>query len=89
MFPYKDQVELYQWETFLELAKIIKSAKFFVGNMSTPLALAHALGVPRLAELFITDQVFYIGEENFFDNYFYKSDNAPSYLNGIEKFIKL
>jgi hypothetical protein len=57
--------------------------------MSTPLSLAHGLGVPRLAELYITDQVHYIGEADYFENYFYHSDTEPSRLYGIEKFIKL
>jgi hypothetical protein len=45
-----------------ELARIINSGKKFVGNMSSPLAIAHALGKHRLAELFHTDEVHYIGD---------------------------
>ena len=88
-FPHKEKVELYEWSNFDDLARVIKSSKFFVGNMSTPLSLAHGLGVPRLAELYITDQVHYIGEADYFENYFYHSDTEPSRLYGIEKFIKL
>jgi hypothetical protein len=57
--------------------------------MSTPLALAHGLGIPRLAELFHVDQVHYIGEEKFLDNYFYLTDNSINYTDGLQNFIKL
>jgi hypothetical protein len=36
---------------FLELARIIKSARFFIGNQSFPYAVAEALKVPRLLEV--------------------------------------
>jgi hypothetical protein len=89
MFPYNKNVTLKFCESFTDLALIINSAKFFIGNMSTPLALAHSLGVPRLAELFRYDEIFYIGEEKLLSNYYYYSENYNNYLNGIEKYIKL
>jgi hypothetical protein len=89
IFPFKNLVKLHEWKSFSELAKIINSSKFFIGNMSTPLSLAHGLGVPRLAELFVTDQKHYIGEENLLENYFYFSDTLPAHISGLEKYIKL
>jgi hypothetical protein len=88
-FQYKDKVQLHLWKNFLELANIINSSKIFIGNQSTPLALAHGLGSPRLAELNRTDQRFYIGEEKVLPNYYYFSDNLPGHIVGLDKFIKL
>jgi len=89
MFPFKNLVGLHEWKSFSELAKIINSSKFFIGNMSTPLALAHGLGSPRLAELFVTDQRYYIGEEKILNDYFYFSDTVPNHITGLEKYIKI
>jgi len=36
----------------LELARVIKSARFFIGNQSFPYAVAEALKVPRILEIF-------------------------------------
>jgi hypothetical protein len=89
-FKYKDRVELILFESFKDLVLSINSCKFFIGNMSTPLALAHSLGVPRLGELYQLDEIHYIGEENYLSNYFYISYNFfNSFLNNIEKYIKL
>ena len=46
-FKYKDRVDLIFFDSFDELVTSINSCKFFIGNMSTPLALAHSLGTPR------------------------------------------
>ncbi len=43
-------LEFYDSKDFLELAMIIKNAKFFIGNPSFGFALAEALKVPRLLE---------------------------------------
>jgi hypothetical protein len=89
MFPYKNHVKVHEWRSFSDLSKIINSSKFFIGNMSTPLALAHGLGVPRLAELYVVDQIHYIGEENVLKDYFYFSDNMKSHISGLDKFIHI
>jgi hypothetical protein len=88
-FPFKDMVESHHCSTFSELVSMINNGKFFIGNMSTPLSLAHALGKPRLAELYITDQAHYLGEEFFLNNYFYIGHSTYSYIDGVEKYIKL
>jgi len=89
LFTYRNNVDLHYCETFSDLVECINSCKFFIGNMSTPLALSHGLGVPRLAELYIGDQVHYIGEEKILNNYFYFTDNLENNINGIDKFINL
>ncbi len=42
--------EFYDCENFLEMAQIIKSSKFFIGNQSLGYAIADGLNVPRLLE---------------------------------------
>ena len=43
-------LEFYNCKNFLEMAKIIKSSKFFIGNQSIAYPMAEALKVPRLLE---------------------------------------
>ena len=43
-------LELYECKNFLEMAQIIKSSKFFIGNQSIAYPMAEALKVPRLLE---------------------------------------
>jgi hypothetical protein len=86
VFPFKNLVGLHKWKNFYEQAKIINSSKFFIGNESSSLALAHGLGVPRLAELMVSNQ--YVGEEKVLNNFFYIS-NKESNINGLEKFISI
>ena len=43
-------LEYYDSKDFLELASIIKNAKFFIGNLSFGYALAEAIKIPRLLE---------------------------------------
>lgn len=54
-----------------EYFNIINSCKFFIGNQSAPLAIAHALDVPRLAMLNEVDKIHYVGEEKFFNNFYW------------------
>ena len=44
------KLDYYNPINFLEMAQIIKSSKFFVGNQSIGIALAEALKIPRLLE---------------------------------------
>ena len=43
-------LQIYESKDFLEMAKIIKSSKFFIGNLSVCYPIAEALKVPRLLE---------------------------------------
>ena len=43
-------LEIYNCRNFLEMARLIKSSKFFIGNQSIAYPMAEALKVPRLLE---------------------------------------
>ena len=43
-------LEFYEPKDFLEIAQIIKSSKFFIGNQSVCYPIAEALKIPRLLE---------------------------------------
>lgn len=77
-FPFKDRVKMHLCQSFFELVNIINSSKKFFGNMSTPLALAHALDHPRFAELYYTDQMHYIGDEEISRNFNYIKQKSPN-----------
>ena len=52
-YDLKEQIpnlELYIPKDYLEIAQIIKSSKFYVGNQSSCFALAEAIKIPRLLE---------------------------------------
>jgi len=82
-------VDLLLCDSFYDMVVHINSCKIFVGNMSTPLAIAHSLGVPHLCELYATDQVHYIGDEKYIKNFFYFKHNDSGYVDGLETFLKL
>jgi hypothetical protein len=88
-FPFKDKVELLTCETFNEFVQSINSCKFFIGNMSTPLAISHCIGKPHLGELYSVDEVHYIGDEKYIKDYYYISSNGDNNLAGIDRFINL
>ena len=46
------QLNYVECENLLELARVIKSARFFIGNQSFPYAVAEALKVPRILEIY-------------------------------------
>jgi hypothetical protein len=72
----------YQPETLSEHFTIINSCKFFIGNQSAPLAIAHSLGVPRLAMLNEIDKLHYVGEEKFCKNYYWIAE-ATHHFPGL------
>ena len=43
-------LELYDCEDYLDMARVIKSSKFFIGNQSVAYPIAEALKVPRILE---------------------------------------
>lgn len=88
-FPYKNKVELLLCDTFSELVKYINSCKFFVGNMSTPLALAHSLGIPHLGEMFYPDDIHYIGDKKYLNNFYYIKQDGFKEIEGINRYINL
>lgn len=63
-------LEFYDVKDFYEMAQIIKSSKFFLGNQSFAYALADGLKVPRLLEANPDFAVVYPIGENAYDFYF-------------------
>ena len=51
--------------------QFINNAYLFIGNQSLPLAIAHALGVNRIAVLNPIDAAAYVGEETVYSNFKY------------------
>lgn len=64
-------IPFHEPKDLLEHFQIINSCKFFIGNQSAPLAMAHSLGVPRLAMLNEIDKLHYTGEERFHKEYYW------------------
>ena len=61
--------EYYRFNTFLELTTIINSCKLFIGGLSAPLAIAHALHKNRICGLCDNDGVnIAIGLDSIFPN---------------------
>jgi len=56
-------------KTLREMFILINSCKLFIGNQSLPLAVAHALDVPRIGVLNEVDKAAYIGEELIYPNF--------------------
>ena len=81
-FPWKKGVEVLVSDTVTEMAAAIASAKLFVGNQSMPFALASALDVPRLCELYLTINASYVGEEKYSKNISWYLDSKNKYLVG-------
>jgi len=73
-FSFKS--ELYLYSSLLELSIILNSCKFFIGNMSMPLSMARALNIPLLAELYPADEIMYIEDVKYYENFFYISPNS-------------
>jgi hypothetical protein len=76
------QMDFYHPDDLFEHFEIINSCKFFIGNQSAPLAMAHSVDVPRLAILNKTDEIHYIGEEKFSRNFSYISEDKM-FFEGI------
>jgi hypothetical protein len=92
IFPFKSQVKLFLCKDLYELSIAINSSKIFIGNLSTPSAIAHAMHKSRLFELENTWYTQFIGEENFYNNYNYIGDRAyyvnPQINNYINFYTK-
>lgn len=76
-------VPYYKPYDLAEYFKIINSCKFFIGNQSAPLAIAHALGKNRLAMLNEVDEKHYLGEEKYHNN-FYWMNKYNHHFEGLE-----
>jgi hypothetical protein len=80
-FNFKqDKVKLKFVSTIDEMAIAINSCKYFIGNQSSPFALACALDVNRLVELAPEPSMFYMKENKY-------SENISWYLNDNKKYF--
>jgi glycosyltransferase involved in cell wall biosynthesis len=84
------KLEFIVYDSILEFCRAIAGSKLFIGNQSSPLAMAQALDVPRLGELSNGDSVHYVGEEKYFPKMNWVSDSHPSWiLDGISDKVNL
>ena len=65
-------LEFYDCKDFLEMAQIIQSSKFFLGNLSLGYTLAEGLKIPRLLEACPDFPLVYPNGKNAYDFYFQK-----------------
>jgi Rps23 Pro-64 3,4-dihydroxylase Tpa1-like proline 4-hydroxylase/glycosyltransferase involved in cell wall biosynthesis len=85
-----EKLEFVLYDSILEFCRAIAGSKFFIGNQSSPLAMAQALDVPRLGELSNGDSVHYVGEEKYFPKMKWISDcHFPWVIDGISEKINL
>ena len=88
-FKFKHLIRLKKCDMFFEFCSIIENCKFFIGNQSMPLAVAHGLFKPHLGFLHGLDAIHY--KDNFNDNYFW-FDNLnyiSANFKNINNFIKM
>lgn len=87
--PNNSYIDICEVDTFYDYARILKGSKGFVGNQSSPLALAFGLGVKILAELNGMDSPHYFYDDNYISNFFYISNLGKSKIDNISNFISL
>ena len=84
------KLEFIVYDSILEFCRAIAGSKMFIGNQSSPLAMAQALDVPRLGELSNGDSVHYVGEERYFPKMKWVSDvHFPWVIDGISEVADL
>lgn len=83
-FKYKDSVPFLHLNDLSEMMTAIASCKFFIGNQSSPLALAWGMQVHFLAEINIIEKKFYQHPQI---NWYLDSSNY-NFID-LHKFIKL
>lgn len=73
--------------TIEEMANVLYSSKYFIGNQSMPFALACALDIPRMVELDKDAHAFYMNEEKYSSNISWYFNDNQKYISG-NSFIK-
>ena len=88
-FKHKELVKFKSCDNFFELYSIIEKCKFFIGNQSMPLALAHGLFKPHLGFLITIDAIHYKDNNN--KKYFWLDTKLKISENfkELNKFIKI
>ena len=76
-------LEFYDCKDFLEMAEIIKTSKFFVGNLCFAYSVAEALKIPRLLEASTDFPVVFPVGSNAFD--FYHQNHFEKFFNNLNK----
>jgi glycosyltransferase involved in cell wall biosynthesis/Rps23 Pro-64 3,4-dihydroxylase Tpa1-like proline 4-hydroxylase len=85
-----DRLPLIIYDSVLEFCRAIAGSKMFIGNQSSPLAMAQALDVPRLGELSNGDSVHYVGEEKYFPKMKWVSDvHTPWQIDGLSETVDI
>jgi hypothetical protein len=81
---WKIEIPLLVVKDFLELAKIMKQCKFFLGNQSFCWNLANAIGVPRILEMFqlAPNCTPFVGKDNYG---FFHQGGLNYYFNKLNK----
>lgn len=88
MFPYKTLVKHIIFNNYSEFASAIYNCKFYIGNQSSPLALATSFFKPCLAELSWGDEAHNRGFSNYNNNYFWIS-NTASKIDNLTQWIQI
>jgi hypothetical protein len=65
---YIDGYKKYEVNNIYDMAVLINSCKYFIGNQSAPFSLANALDVKRLGVLDLENYIFYQNEINYSKN---------------------
>jgi hypothetical protein len=66
-------------DSHLQMAKIIKGCKYFIGNQTSPLALAFSIQAPMLAELAYGDSIHYEKEDVYLKDFSWVSNVTKDY----------
>jgi glycosyltransferase involved in cell wall biosynthesis len=84
------KLEFIVYDSILEFCRAIAGGKMFIGNQSSPLAMAQVLDVPRLGELSNGDSFHYAGEEKYFPKMKWVSDSHSNWIvDGISDKVDL
>ena len=84
-FPVKDLVPLEKVDTLEEMYTKINGCTFFIGNQSSPLAIAYSLGKPCLCES--TQCKFYTDTHRPPNTFFWESEKS-NFVDGMDKYVK-
>lgn len=81
IFQHKrDNVKMYLVTTVSEMISAINGCKYFIGNQSSPFAIASALDKPRLGLLDNTSKGFYIDEKKYYNNISWFCDSVNKHM---------
>lgn len=75
-FPLKSIVPMKKINTINEMYTAINSCKFFIGNQSSPLAIAFSIFKPCLAELGDSDRLSYLNSNRYYPEFNWISNDT-------------